>query len=510
MPFDLPELQKAAPEPLVDQIVDHLRAAIQQGRYRPGGQLPTIRAAAQQLDVNRATVQEAYRRLAETGLVSATVGRGTEVTAAGDSDGASVFSPGAHAAWQQLRAAPQAPTPPQGTAVEVSFAELLPDQDLFPVDEFREALERVLRDRGGDLLVYGHPLGNPELRRQLAVRSECADPACDPDEILVTSGAQQGIDLVLRTFTAPGDAVAVAVPTYHHLFGLLAAHGLELVPLTHGPDGVDPVELENVLGRPGVRLLYVMPTFQNPTGRSLSADQRRVLAEVVSRTRVPVLEDEFQRELRFAGEPAPSLRELDPRGLTVTVRTFSKGLFPGVRTGWVRAAVDVLSRMAALKRVTDLDTSPLLQAALVDFMAEGMLDRYLDELRGELQRRHQAAQTALAQHMPEGSTWSRPDGGFVLWVETPSIDGERLAELAASRGVLATPGRVFTPHAAASDGLRLSLSRTSPAQVERGIAVLGACATELLASSGTVPETAPGALNHNLPRLQDPRPTVPP
>ncbi len=480
MRADLPTLRRGDAEPLVDQLVDQLRRQIQSGRRRPGERLPTIRAAASGMGVTRATVQEAYRRLAEAGLVLATVGRGTVVRDGVPASGDAVFSPGAQAAFEQERCAPPAPAPPPGVQVEVSFAELLPDIELLPVDEFRGCIERELRQHGADLLVYGHPLGDPALRALLAQRShDDEDGTADPDEILITSGAQQGIDLVLRTFTSPGDAVAVPVPTYSLLFGLLRAHGLTLVPLQYGADGLDPDELRRVLAQPGMRLLYVMPSFQNPTGRSMDLDQRQALMDVAHDSRVPVLEDEFQHELRFRGAAPPSLRALDDRQLTVTVRTFSKGLFPGVRTGWVRASREVLARMAALKRATDLDTSPLLQAAMVEFTRCGALDRHLTAVRKELEARHATAQRALRDHMPPQTRSSAPDGGFALWVEVLGVDGTRLAELAAARGVLVAPGRTFFPDGAASSGIRLSLSRSPTTDVEHGIRVLGECAHEL-------------------------------
>ena len=379
-----------------------------------------------------------------------------------------------------------------GTPLVANLAELLPDQELFPVEEFQRSLTSVLQRRGGELLNYGQPTGDRELRRLLAERDRDpesgGDPGhvdtSDPTEILVTNGAQQGIDLVLRAFTRPGDAVAVAIPTYHHLFGLLKAHGLQLVPLRAGPEGIDRGDLERTLRRPDVRLLYLMPTFHNPTGRTMDDAERRAVMELVRETDVPVLEDEFELELRFRGKPLQSLRRLDPRGLTVTVRTFSKGLFPGVRLGWIQARPDVLGPMAALKRYIDLETSPLLQAALVDFMRRGALDRYLKTLGQELAVRHRVAQEALAEAMPEGASWSDPDGGFALWVEgPPGVDGGQLAAAAAGHGVLVSPGQLFHPDTTSDTstvpGVRLSLSRANAEQIRNGIAVLGRCAGEL-------------------------------
>ena len=189
------------------------------------------------------------------------------------------------------------------------------------------------------------------LREALAARHAQARRA-DPERILITTGAQQGIDLVLRTFTEPGDAVAVAVPTYPQLFGSLAAHGLDLVPV-EAKDGVaDMRSLRAALARKDVRLLYVMPTFHNPTGATLDLAQRRALLDVVSATDVPVIEDEYECELRFEGDELPALSSLGPRGLTVTVRSFSKAMFPGVRLGPSTACTGPGSRTGARRPST--------------------------------------------------------------------------------------------------------------------------------------------------------------
>ena len=303
----------------------------------------------------------------------------------------------------------------------------------------------------------------------------------ESDDVLITTGAQQGIDLALRTFTAPGDAVAVAIPTYQQLFGLLKAHGLNLVPVTSGPMGPDLDDLDRALSRRSVRMLYLMPTFHNPTGRTMDMERRKALMDLVKLSDVPVLEDEYEMELRFRGESLPSLRSMDSRGLTVSVHTFSKGLFPGLRMGWVQACREVLAPMAAVKRFMDLETSPLMQAALCEFIASGCLDRHIRDLRVELSERHRVAQEALTAHMPGGCTWSRPEGGFALWTDLPEKgQGDRLAELAATRGVLVTPGCVFDPLGRPSTGIRLSLSRCGAKTIRTGIRVLGQCAHEVL------------------------------
>ena len=486
----LPELDLAAGAPVAAQIAAFYRRAIHDGQLKAGDRLPPIREVAAGLQVTRTVVQDAYRQLAEQGLVEGAVGRGTTVLAGGLRIEAAApvsahpLSPYAEAALRRAQVMPGAPPLGRGQQLVASFAELAPDGGRFPVDDWRAAMDAVLQSRGAELLGYGQASnGLPELRALLAERAHEIDPGLAADDVLVTAGAQQALDLVLRTFCAGGDTVVVTAPSYHQMHGLLRAHGLQVVQVPFTADGIDLQALERGLQRRSVRLLYLMPTFHNPTGRSLDLAQRRALLDVVARTSVPIVEDEYQSSLRCRGAAMPTLRSLDPRGLTVTVSTMSKELFPALRIGWVTGSQDLLRPMAAVKRFMDLETSPLLQAALVEFVRRGALDRYLDALRGELRLRHDALQRACRQHLPPGCTISDPDGGFVAWLELPQPgQGDRLAELASERGVRVVPGRVFDLDGRPSRGVRLSLTRADRRQIEAGIAVLGDCARELLAA----------------------------
>jgi len=477
--MDLPHLDPESPLPLVEQLVQHYRLFIEQGQLRAGDRLPTIRAVASHAGVTRTTVQSAYGRLQALGLVQATVGRGT-VVCADEGAGQTALSAGARAALDHMLSLAQPPAV-QGVTV-CDFAELKPDHSQFPVQAFKASIERVLDHRGPELLGYGQPTGDFELRSLLAERTP--DTGGSPDEILVTNGAQQGLDLVLRTFARSGDGVAVALPTYHHLFGLLKSHDLRVVPLQDDGEGLDLAEVSRVLASGDVRLLYLMPTFHNPTGRTMSLDEREALMDLVQTTQVPVLEDEFELDLRIAGEPLPSLRSLDARGLTVTVRTFSKGLFPGVRLGWLHAGRDLIGPMAALKRYMDLETSPLLQAAIADFLRTGEVEAYLATLCDQVRERHAMVQASLAQYMPDGFRWTAPDGGFALWVQGPrGFDSEQLARLASRRGVRIAPGSLFSLGGSPAAGFRLSLSHAEVAQIPQAIEILASCASEVLAAN---------------------------
>jgi DNA-binding transcriptional MocR family regulator len=486
----LPDLDPTDKAALSAQVASFYSRAIEDGRVLVGERLPPIREVATGCKVTRATVQEAYRRLADLGLVAGTVGRGTIVlasaTAASDPSHR-LLSPYAEAALRRTRAMKGAPLLSENQELVANFAELAPDESFFPVDEWREAMDAVLRTRGRELLGYGHStFGLQELRELLVVRSHDSDPELSADNLLVTAGAQQALDLVLRTVCSPGDTVVVTTPSYHHMHGLLRAHGLQVVQVPFGPDGLDHAQLSRVLARPSVRLCYLMPTFHNPTGRSLNLEQRKQLVQALADTDVAVVEDEYQHSLRCRGDALPTLRSLDARGLTVTVSTVSKDLFPALRIGWVAGSDHLLQPMAAVKRFMDLETSPLLQAALVEFMRRGFFDNHLSSLLAELRLRHKALQAACAQHLPEGCRVTDPDGGFVAWLEMPnsgqssSGHGEQLAELAAERGVRVVPGRAFDLDGAASRGVRLCLTRSNVDQIHHGVRVLGECARELL------------------------------
>ncbi len=488
VPSLLPELNPRSDTKLPEQIARFYESAIEDGRVPAGDRLPPIREVASNCEVTRATVQEAYRRLADLGLVEGTVGRGTVVLAGQNgnghagANGARLLSPYAEAALRKTRSMAGAPALASEQPLVANFAELQPDDARFPIAEWRAAMDAVLEHHGRELLGYGHSThGLDELRELLAARMRVSDPELRGDQLLVTAGAQQALDLVLRTVCSVGDTVVVTEPSYHHMHGLLRAHGLQVVQVPFGSDGLDQAQLSRVLARPSVRMCYLMPTFHNPTGRSLDLQQRRALVDAVAQSDVVLVEDEYQHSLRCRGEALPTLRSMDPRGRTLTVSTVSKELFPALRIGWVAGDEKLLEPMAAVKRFMDLETSPLLQAALVEFMKRGSFERHLEALRVELAERHDALQRACRAHLPDGCTVTNPDGGFVAWLQLPNPgQGDQLAELAVERGVRVVPGRAFDLEGIPSRGVRLSLTRASVHEIEAGVRVLGECAADIL------------------------------
>jgi GntR family transcriptional regulator/MocR family aminotransferase len=473
-------IERRAPRPVFRQIVDYLRQAIAAGRLPPGAKLEPIRLLAKELGVNRETVADAYRELEALGLTESGVGRGTFVLGQSEAaqDGGDArpaasrpFVPSLSSGAQATLALPMIDYTADARAVR--FERMVPDPSLYPVDEFRKALNHVLQRGGRGLLDYGDPRGHDGLRRLLVERLTASGIQADADEIVVTSGSTQALSLVARLFCDPGDAVVVEEPTYGGACAMFASLGIRTVAVPAGEQGMDLDALDSLLARGGARLVYTMPSFHNPTGVSTSLEHRRRLLEIVARRDVPILEDDFEKDMRVVGRPVPPLKALDRTGHVVYVGTFSKVLFPGIRVGWVLGGKRLIDAAVALKRATDLASSQVVQAAVAHFCRTGGYDRHVRRGARELKRRLDRATDVLASHLPEGSIFTRPEGGFLIWVTLPeAIDTLALLPDARRAGVVYSPGCIFYPDGRRSSSLRLSIGQTSAEDIERGVRIL--------------------------------------
>ena len=448
--------------------------------------LPSTRLLSKELGVNRITVTQAYRILISEGLLESGVGSGTFVAFQGPKSrfgpdpatqdnrnqlDRSIFTPqlslGTRALWHAGLEAPA--FRPSGKDA-IDFASLVPDRNTFPMKPFRRCLDRVMDQHGARLLEYGGSLGFLPLRKHLAERMAKQGIETDPDRILLVSGAQQGIDLVLRSFLSPGDRLALGYPTYHHVYPIAEQLQAGVATFRLTDEGPDPESLEETLKDRRVRLLYTMPNFQNPLGVTTPADRRRTVYELARAADIPILEDDFERDLDVGGESIPPIRALDRDGRVLYLSTFSKSLFPGLRIGWIVASRPVIEALTALKKATDLEGSALLQAAAWAFCTEGHYDRHLETIRALIGERMDAAAGALKEMMPEGVSWTRPRGGYVLWVRLPTgVSSERVFREGLKEGVHVSPGTLFSRGRGDPGGVRLSLTLTDASSIRTGI-----------------------------------------
>ncbi len=460
-------------QPVYQRIAGAIRAAVEAGELAEGSRLPAIRSLAGELAVNRDTVALAYEMLASEGLLESTVGRGTFVRVA--NDGAPPAAPELSAQVDRLLSLRDA-RPRYGRSGDViAMQSLIPDPALYPVDAFRKAFNRVVAREGPSLFSYGATEGHAGLREALAERFAATGMAVEASEIVLCHGASQGISLALRLFASGGDAIAVETPTYQNALGTLAGLGVQAAPVPMSESGPDLVILDRVLARSDVKAFYTIPSFHNPMGITTDAGQRRALLAIARRHGKPVIEDAFEMDLHCSsGRPQPPIAAFDRDGLVVHLFSFSKSLFPGARVGAITAHGPALEGLVALKQATDLSDSVALQAAMAELVRSGEYDRHLGRIRRALRERHAAMREALAEHLPEGTRWTRPDGGYQVWVELPfAIDTRDLLADAARAGVLFSPGSQHLPEGGPSRCLRLTLAQVGVTEIRAGVAALG-------------------------------------
>ncbi len=458
--------------PVYRQIAEQIRVEIESGRLASGSRLPPIRDLARDLGVNRDTVALAYEALSASGLVESAVGRGTFVTSR-DGERAEErrpFQPAFSPLTERLLDFERGRTRFGSGQDAVPMHALVPDPSLYPAESFRKVLNRVMQDGGAELLLYGGPQGHVGLRAVLARRLRRAAMEVETDEIVLCHGASQGIALALRAFAQAGDVVALEEPTYNNALGAALGLGLRTLPIPMREDGLDLEALERALSRPDVKLLYTMPTFHNPMGTTTALNHRRALLDVARRCGKPVIEDGFEMDLRFEGRAVPPLAALDPDGLVVHLFSFSKSLFPGARVGAISARGRSIDALLAHKQATDLSDSIPLQAALAEFVGGGLYDRHLTRLRRVLRARRDALVDALADELPEGARWTRPEGGYQVWLELDGAQDTRdLLADSAAEGVLFSPGAQFNHDGRASRGLRLSFAMANEESLRTGV-----------------------------------------
>lgn len=359
----------------------------------------------------------------------------------------------------------------------LSFAGGLPAPELFPVEAIARAHQTVLSREGAAALQYSTTEGFGPLRERIAARFAAAGAPTSADDVMMIAGSQQGIDLVARVLLDPGSIVITENPSY--LAALQVFQAAEARVITVGSDehGMCVDELEAVLARESVRLIYLVPTFQNPRGTTLRLDRRERLVALARRHGVPVLEDEPYAELRFRGDPLPSLASLaNGRDETVvSLGTFSKTLAPGLRLGWVRAKGPLFKALVVAKQSADLHGSSLTQRAVAELFASGFdYQAHLALIRARYGERADTMLRALATHLPSGTSWTTPDGGLFVWVDLPAgLDATALLPRAIARKVAFVPGAPFYAAAPKRESLRLNFSNRPSESIEVGMQRLG-------------------------------------
>jgi 2-aminoadipate transaminase len=354
----------------------------------------------------------------------------------------------------------------------ISFAGGLPAPELFDAPGLRAAFAAALADDAyGRTLQYSTTEGDPALRAAIAARLGSRGLPTQPEDVLVTSGSQQALTLVAAVLLEPGDTVLVEEPSYLAALQCFQMAGARVVPIPCDDDGLDPEALPALVRRERPKLVYTVPTFHNPTGRTLPIERRRALAQAAARLGLWIVEDDPYGELRYRGEPVAPVASLPgAEDRTIALSTLSKVLVPGLRIGWLRAPAALRRALVVAKQAADLHTSTIDQAAAAHWLASCDLDAHVAGLRAAYGPRRDALVDGLPATLPDGSRWTRPDGGMFVWVRLPDgWDADALLQAALEREVAFVPGWPFFPGPPDRATLRLSFTTHTEAEIAEGL-----------------------------------------
>ncbi|CAL9529234.1 2-aminoadipate transaminase [Streptomyces sp. enrichment culture] len=353
----------------------------------------------------------------------------------------------------------------------INFAGGLPAPELFDAEGIAESFRAVLAEQPARALQYSTTEGEPTLRAALAARATARGLPTSPDDLLVTTGSQQALSLLATALLEPGDTVLVEDPCYLAALQAFGFAGARIVPVPGDEHGLDPRALEELVGRERPKLLYTVPTFQNPTGRTLPAERREAVAAVAARHGLWIVEDDPYGELRYEGARVPWIASLPgAEDRTVLLGSFSKVMAPGLRLGWLRAPGELRRACAVAKQAADLHTPTVNQLAAARYLADHDLDAHVERVAGVYRARRDAMLAGLAGALPEGSVWNRPEGGMFLWARLPQpYDTTELLARVVRHDVAYVPGAPFYAGPPDRTTLRLCFVTQTPQEIAEGL-----------------------------------------
>jgi 2-aminoadipate transaminase len=353
----------------------------------------------------------------------------------------------------------------------ISFAGGLPSPATFPIEEMKVAFDKVLTSSGKVALQYGPTDGYLPLRQWIADSLSANGVKIVPEQVLMTSGSQQALDLLGKVLIDEGSRVLVETPSYLGALQAFSVYRPEFVSVDTDEHGLVPESLDKVAQ--GARLLYALPNFQNPTGRTLSLARRHQLVETCARLGLPLIEDDPYGALSYKGAPLPKMVAMNPDGV-IYMGSFSKVLTPGIRLGYVVAPLPLVRRLELAKQAADLHTSQLTQMVVHEVIKDGFLDRHIPQIRTLYGDQCQCMLDAMDQHFPASVTWTKPEGGMFIWVTLPKhINAMALLDEAIAAKVAFVPGSPFYANEPETNTLRLSFVTVSPERIRTGIEILG-------------------------------------
>ncbi len=361
----------------------------------------------------------------------------------------------------------------------ISFAGGLPDPQTFPIKDLEDISCKLLREKGAVALQYGPTEGEGLLREEIAKWMSREKTSIKPENILITAGSQQGLDIISKIFLDPNDIVVLELPTYIGGLQAFNAYRAKMMGIPQDDEGMRMDLLEKLLNKLAKRnkkpkFIYVVPDFQNPSGITMSLERRKWLLQLAYEYEVPVIEDSPYRDLRFSGESVPAIYNLDTQNQVIVLGTFSKLLCPGLRIAWIAAPTEWMDRMVVAKQGMDLCSPPFTQLIVAEYLKRGLLPKQIEKVRKLYSHKLEVMLEALRQHMPKSVSWSRPQGGLFLWIELPKrISANDLFPKAIENEVAYVVGSAFHCDGSGQNTMRINFSYSSDQKIVEGIKRLG-------------------------------------
>lgn len=478
--------------PIFKQIISQISDMIEKEIIRPGERIPASREMAVDLGVNRSTVYRAYQELQALGYLESKPGsymtvRKRKKTVVHLNDfhrGIIDWSKSSNRQSQELFSLFHYFKAEKNSSEHncINFSRLDMDHRLMPVTDFRRCLNEVLINEGQRIMEYGDYAGYYPLREYIAQRMQIHGISARPEQILITNGSQQALDLILKMLTIPGNKVALEAPTYAIAIPLFLFYRVEPIEIEMKNDGLSLVALEKTIQTDKPVFLYTIPNFQNPTGITTSQNHREKVLSICENYNLPLVEDGFEEEMKYFGKAVLPIKSMDKKKIVIYLGTFSKVLFPGIRVGWIAADSECIRRLMAIKRFVDLTSSTLIQAAISTFIRNGYYDLHLKRMHRMFRRRLTVALNALQENMPASVSWTKPDGGYTIWVSLKNSyqDEAQLKRVLIKNGVLVSPGAYYFYLSNPGKYFRISISSLNEQEIEKGISRLGRALTELI------------------------------